>query len=347
MERNKYDVFISYSRKDYIDEKRNIIPGNEVSRIKEALTKAGLNYWFDEEGIYSGNEFTEKIVSNIEASSIFLFLSTKNANASDMTSREIACADELKKHIIPVRIDLTPYNKKVLFRIADLSYIDYNANPEKGLNEIVMSIRKYKEQGEAEKKRIIKEQEKLVASIKVSSMTLNNEEAKLELDRKNLLLKIEEITDKNLQDLLKAEISAGGPIHRQYQNELITLTDEVNNLKQYVVKLEKEICVLRKKKIKESFLKTIKNFFIRDSQEKEGKTSVWKNQKTYSIYIPSISVLVFLIGILVFHKTYEFSTYWIEEPTLILYGVGVFLFLLFVYYWIIYKHARKSNSTEL
>ena len=53
MEQTKYDVFISYSRRDYVDERNNVIPGNVVSKIKEALTNAGISYWFDEEGIYS------------------------------------------------------------------------------------------------------------------------------------------------------------------------------------------------------------------------------------------------------------------------------------------------------
>ena len=43
MEQTKYDVFISYSRKDYVDEQKNLIPGNEVSKIKDALTKAEIS----------------------------------------------------------------------------------------------------------------------------------------------------------------------------------------------------------------------------------------------------------------------------------------------------------------
>ena len=129
MEQTTYDVFISYSRKDYVDEKKNVIPGNEVYKIKEALTRAGITYWFDEEGIYSGQNFVEKIVTNIENAKIFLFLSTANSNESSWTCKEIASADEFKKHIIPVRIDSSPYNKKVLFRIADLDYIEYFSNP--------------------------------------------------------------------------------------------------------------------------------------------------------------------------------------------------------------------------
>lgn len=143
MQKEKYDVFISYSRKDYVDEKKNVIPDNVVSKIKEALTKAEITYWFDEEGIYCGQNFVEKIVTNIENAKIFLFLSTANSNKSQWTCKEIATADKLGKHIIPIRIDTTPYNKNVLFRIADLDYIDYYTNPQKGLVDLLKSINSY------------------------------------------------------------------------------------------------------------------------------------------------------------------------------------------------------------
>ena len=51
MEQLKYDVFISYSTKDYIDESKNVIPNNVISQIKTALREAGISYWFDEDGI--------------------------------------------------------------------------------------------------------------------------------------------------------------------------------------------------------------------------------------------------------------------------------------------------------
>ena len=149
----KYDVFISYSRKDYVDENKNVIPNNEVSKFKEALTKAGVSYWFDEDGIYSGQNFVDKLVTNIESSKVFLFLSTANSNQSEWTCKEIACAAEFKKHIIPVRIDATPYNKKVLFRIADLDYIEYHTNPKKGMEDLIKSIKAHLEECVAEEKR--------------------------------------------------------------------------------------------------------------------------------------------------------------------------------------------------
>lgn len=177
MEQVKYDVFISYSRKDYVDEHNVVIPGNEVSKIKDALDEAGITYWFDEQGIYFGDKFTEKIPESIEASHIFLFLSTKNACASSWTSREIACADEYGKYIIPVRIDKTPYNKKVMLRIADLSYIDYGKNPEKGRQEIVNSIKTHLE-------KIKVEEEERLAEEKRKQEELERQRKRLEEEKK-------------------------------------------------------------------------------------------------------------------------------------------------------------------
>jgi len=143
MEQTKYDVFISYSRKDYVDEHKNVIPGNEVSKIKEALTKAGITYWFDEEGVYSGDEFAKVIVRNIKASKMFVFLSTVNSNQSEWTAREIATAYMHKKKIIPVRIDDSVYHDDVILYISLLSHVDYYDNPEKGRQELIRSINAY------------------------------------------------------------------------------------------------------------------------------------------------------------------------------------------------------------
>ena len=145
MEQKTYDVFISYSRKDYVDEKNNVIPGNEVSKIKEALTKAGITYWFDEDGVYAGDKFAKIIVRNIKASSIFVFLSTKNSNQSEWTANEISTAHMLGKKIIPVRIDDSVFHDDVILYIARLSRIDYFNNPDEGRRELIRSIKDYLE----------------------------------------------------------------------------------------------------------------------------------------------------------------------------------------------------------
>lgn len=150
-----FDVFISYSRKDYVDEHENVIPNNEVSKIMKTLTDAGITYWIDKEGIFSGEKFTEELPKIIKSVPIFVYLSTANANKSKYTSKEIAIADEYGKYIIPVRIDMTPYSDKVIFRIADVSFIKYAVNPTKGREDLVKSIKaflKKKKENELQKK---------------------------------------------------------------------------------------------------------------------------------------------------------------------------------------------------
>lgn len=266
----KYDVFISYSRNDYVDEQKNVIPGNEVSKVKDALTKAGITYWFDEDGIYSGQNFVERIVTNIENATIFLFLSTANSNNSQWTCKEIASADEFKKHIIPVRIDATPYNKKVLFRIADLNYIDYYTNPQRGIENMIESIKTYldeladkekrkkeeedkkkeldrqkkeelKRQKELEERHKQEEQERIVSKIKKSCTALNNEEAKLELDRKTLCLEVEDVSDNAQRDSLICLIKTGGAIHQKYQKECSELEKKLKTLENVNSELEKQL----------------------------------------------------------------------------------------------------------
>lgn len=136
----KYDVFISYSRKDYVDEQKREIPGNEVSKIKKALSDARITYWFDENGIYSGDEFAGVIADAIDESRIFVFISSENSNNSQWTLGEIATAQEAGKKIIPVRIDFARYHKSLRVRLNALDYIDYKTNPEKGLVDLVCAI---------------------------------------------------------------------------------------------------------------------------------------------------------------------------------------------------------------
>lgn len=275
------DVFISYSRKDYVDEHKNVIPGNVVSKVIDALTTAGITYWFDEEGIYSGDNFTEKIVRSIEDSQLFLFISTANANSSHWTSKEIATADELGKKIIPLRIDRSPYERSVIFRIANLSYIDYFQNPEKGLNDLVSSIRAYLKQvqeeaerieeeeerrreaerkrAEEERKRIEQEQQNLISDIKIACAAMNNEEAKLEIDRSNLLLKVERVADKEQRESLRKAINEGGAIHLKYQREQSSMIQKIQDYDTLINKLQCQI--------KDSYEKA--NEPLREIQEKE------------------------------------------------------------------------------
>ena len=63
----KYDVFISYSRRDK----------KKVKEFCKAFSNAGITFWIDENGIENGENFKSIIVRAIEDSSVFLYFSSK------------------------------------------------------------------------------------------------------------------------------------------------------------------------------------------------------------------------------------------------------------------------------
>lgn len=135
-----YDVFISYSRKDYVDDAGNVIPNNMLLKIIDNLKANGISYWFDEEGIYSGDEFASILTQAIRNSSVFLFVSSINSNSSKWTSNEISTALEFKKPVIPFRIDDSPYNDSVMMKIISFDYIECK-DEEKAISKLLRAIK--------------------------------------------------------------------------------------------------------------------------------------------------------------------------------------------------------------
>ena len=140
MEQMKYDVFISYSRKDYVDDAGNVLPNNMLSKIRDNFKANGISYWFDEEGIYSGDEFASVLTNAIRNSRIFLFISSVNSNQSKWTSNEISTALEFKKPIIPLRLDNSPYNDSVMMKIVSFDYIECK-DEEKTISKLLRAIK--------------------------------------------------------------------------------------------------------------------------------------------------------------------------------------------------------------
>ena len=75
----KYDVFISYSRKD-----KSI-----ADQICKAFEQAGISYFIDRDGILSGQDFVNVIIKAIKESTIFLFLASMNSYKSQITLDEV------------------------------------------------------------------------------------------------------------------------------------------------------------------------------------------------------------------------------------------------------------------
>ena len=126
----KYDVFISYSRKDkaIVDEIRQLLDANSIT------------YWLDTEKIRMGSLFMGDIVDAIEKSDLVLFISSVNSNASHNVAKEISIADKFKKTILPVRIDDAPYSSVIEYDSIGVDYIDYSKRSNESLEKLRKSI---------------------------------------------------------------------------------------------------------------------------------------------------------------------------------------------------------------
>lgn len=110
----KYDVFVSYSRKD-----------NDIVReILKLLDANSITYWLDTKKIGPGSEFMADIVEAIENSKITLFISSIDSNNSIYTAKEVALAFNHGKYIIPYKIDKSSFSKQLQFVMTDLNCIE-------------------------------------------------------------------------------------------------------------------------------------------------------------------------------------------------------------------------------
>lgn len=93
----KYDVFISYSRKDTAI----------ADKICYAFDRAGITYFIDRQGIGGAYEFPEVLANAILDSKLFLYLASENAYKSKFTNSEITFAfnEKEKNSILPYIID--------------------------------------------------------------------------------------------------------------------------------------------------------------------------------------------------------------------------------------------------
>lgn len=137
----KYDVFISYSRKDYVNSHGTVIRNSIVKRIKDALESENISFWFDQDGIYSGDQFAEVIVQNIISSKVFLFISTKASNQSIWAAKEIATANKFNKPILPFCYDDSDFSSKFLLYLVDQDKIEYAKDKRGAINRLLRSIK--------------------------------------------------------------------------------------------------------------------------------------------------------------------------------------------------------------
>lgn len=95
----KYDIFISYSRKD-------IEFARKVCAVLDSYKQYyAFEYFFDQSEITRGDEYYKRISSAISDSRVVLFLASQNSYDSEFCAKELLFADNKNKSIHQYRID--------------------------------------------------------------------------------------------------------------------------------------------------------------------------------------------------------------------------------------------------
>ena len=114
----KYDIFISYSRKDsaIAEQVTNVFNAYKAHYVFE--------YFFDREEITSRQEYLARIADAIYESNVMLFLASKNSYESDFCSKEILFADKYKVKTHIYCIDNTTPPRKVELLLIDQHFLE-------------------------------------------------------------------------------------------------------------------------------------------------------------------------------------------------------------------------------
>ena len=117
----KYDVFISYSRKDLV----------VADKIHDVLDKAGVSCFIDRKGIGGGMEFPKVIATAIKESELFLFLASENSYSSKFTSSEITFAfnKKQKNQLLPYVIDSSSLPDELEFVFSSINIRNMKEHP--------------------------------------------------------------------------------------------------------------------------------------------------------------------------------------------------------------------------
>lgn len=115
LEERNYDVFISYSRRDFAI----------ADKIVQALNAGGFSYFRDQQGLESGSDFLQSIVNAIDRSKLFLCILSENAYASQFVKEELIYALRQKNItnivVLPVIVDNSRLPDDLSFTLSGLN----------------------------------------------------------------------------------------------------------------------------------------------------------------------------------------------------------------------------------
>jgi hypothetical protein len=123
-------IFISYASQDQ----------RIATTLCSALESRGFKCWIAARDIHPGENFQSAIVKAIRGAKIMLLVFTSNSNNSDEMNKELALASQSKLVVVPLRIeDVTP-NDAFAYEFATRQWIDFFANWEQAIQQLVLRI---------------------------------------------------------------------------------------------------------------------------------------------------------------------------------------------------------------
>jgi hypothetical protein len=107
-------IFICHASKD-----------KKIARALYAyLEERGLSCWIDHEGLQPGNSYLQGIMEAIYSCSMMIVLMSQNTSESVYIPNEVERAFQLRKPILPVKIDKSTFNKALELPLASIHYLD-------------------------------------------------------------------------------------------------------------------------------------------------------------------------------------------------------------------------------
>ena len=140
----KYDVFISYSSKDYLDKDGKEIPGNVISVIKSLFKQNDITFWIDQKENLTGKMLSHVFADRIGEAPIFLFICSKNAVESRWVVRELSLAFNNEKMIIPFVCDDSYKDSRISIYTDAIGRVMYIDNHEQALESLIACIKSAK-----------------------------------------------------------------------------------------------------------------------------------------------------------------------------------------------------------
>lgn len=135
-------VFISYSSKD----------AHIINRILKQMQDAGIEYWKAPEMIPAGSNYAREIPRAIDQCQVFVLMISEASQDSIWVEKEVDCAINARKTIVPLNLTGTPMTEMFRFYLNNVQTIMYSGNEEQAMQQFLERLKGLISGGKADAK---------------------------------------------------------------------------------------------------------------------------------------------------------------------------------------------------